>query len=161
MSRSSARLIIGGDHRSGGKWAFCVRQLYRRLAAVPDAHSNSYSNCHCHCHIYPDSDSYRYSYFDSYSHSNSYIYAYSYRNGNEHTNGWAVQLFHRHYHREHDCAWGNNTGNHCDDCATTISLPFPVSVYGQSFNSAAVSSNGAFEPNRHWRSIHLWLFTLA
>ena len=37
----------------------------------------------------------------------------------------------------------DDTGNHCDDCSTTISLPFPVSVYGQTFNSAAVSSNGA------------------
>lgn len=35
-----------------------------------------------------------------------------------------------------------DTGNHCDDCSTTISLPFPVSVYGSTFTSASVSSNG-------------------
>ena len=35
-----------------------------------------------------------------------------------------------------------DTGNHCDDCSTTIALPFPVSIYGQTFTSAAVGSNG-------------------
>src|SRR4029077_15587448 len=35
-----------------------------------------------------------------------------------------------------------DTGSHCDDCNTTIALPFPISVYGQTFNSADVSSNG-------------------
>jgi hypothetical protein len=35
-----------------------------------------------------------------------------------------------------------DTGSHCDDCNTTISFPFPVSVYGQTFNSGDVSSNG-------------------
>src|SRR5438067_1012218 len=35
-----------------------------------------------------------------------------------------------------------DTGNHCDDCFTNIAFPFPVSVYGQTFNSADVSSNG-------------------
>jgi Kelch motif/Galactose oxidase, central domain len=38
-----------------------------------------------------------------------------------------------------------DTGNHCDDCATLISLPFPVTVYGQTFTSANVSSNGALD----------------
>ncbi len=38
-----------------------------------------------------------------------------------------------------------DTGNHCDDCATLISFPFPVSVYGQTFNSANVASNGSLD----------------
>ena len=38
-----------------------------------------------------------------------------------------------------------DTGNHCDNCTTAITLPFPVSVYGQTFNTANVSSNGALE----------------
>src|SRR5207248_4654525 len=33
-------------------------------------------------------------------------------------------------------------GVHCDDCIVPISLPFPITVYGQSFSSANVSSNG-------------------
>src|SRR5262249_15795276 len=36
-------------------------------------------------------------------------------------------------------------GNHCDDCSTFISFPFPVSVYGQTFTGANVSSNGTFD----------------
>jgi hypothetical protein len=35
-----------------------------------------------------------------------------------------------------------DTGNHCDDCDTTVALPFPVSLYGLSFTSAQVGSNG-------------------
>jgi len=35
-----------------------------------------------------------------------------------------------------------DSGNHCDDCTTTISLPFPASVYGQTFLTADVASNG-------------------
>src|SRR4051812_9691281 len=38
-----------------------------------------------------------------------------------------------------------DTGNHCDDCATAITFPFPVSVYGQTFNSANVASNGSVD----------------
>ena len=37
-----------------------------------------------------------------------------------------------------------DTGNHCDDCSTVISLPFAVTLYGTSYNSAAVGSNGHF-----------------
>jgi S-layer family protein len=33
-------------------------------------------------------------------------------------------------------------GNHCDDCITTITLPFAVQLYGTSYDSAHVSSNG-------------------
>src|SRR5438034_2785296 len=33
-------------------------------------------------------------------------------------------------------------GNHCDDCVTTIALPFPYTLYDQSFTSVNLSSNG-------------------
>jgi hypothetical protein len=33
-------------------------------------------------------------------------------------------------------------GIHCDDCTTRIPLPFPVTVYDQTYSSAVVSSNG-------------------
>ena len=33
-------------------------------------------------------------------------------------------------------------GNHCDDCDTTISLPFPVMLYDQTFTTAKAGSNG-------------------
>jgi hypothetical protein len=36
-------------------------------------------------------------------------------------------------------------GNHCDDCTTTITLPFAYSLYGGSFTNANVSSNGTFQ----------------
>ncbi|MDQ2807772.1 MAG: S-layer homology domain-containing protein [Chloroflexota bacterium] len=36
-------------------------------------------------------------------------------------------------------------GNACDDCTTTIMLPFPVSLYGQTYTTAAVSSNGQLD----------------
>ncbi len=35
-----------------------------------------------------------------------------------------------------------DTGNHCDDCNTTVALPFPVRFYGQSYSSANLGSNG-------------------
>jgi hypothetical protein len=35
-----------------------------------------------------------------------------------------------------------DTGNHCDDCATNVTLPFPFQLYGQTYTSANVSSNG-------------------
>ena len=37
----------------------------------------------------------------------------------------------------------DDTGNHCDDCLTSISLPFPVNLYDQTFTSGFVGSNGA------------------
>jgi Ca2+-binding RTX toxin-like protein len=37
---------------------------------------------------------------------------------------------------------GPDVGNHCDDCTTLISFPFPVDFYGQTYTSARVSSNG-------------------
>ncbi len=33
-------------------------------------------------------------------------------------------------------------GNHCDDCQTTLTLPFAYSLYGTSFSSVTVESNG-------------------
>ena len=36
-----------------------------------------------------------------------------------------------------------DTGNHCDDCITPITLPFPVTLYDQMFTTANVGSNGA------------------
>ncbi|MCC6952275.1 MAG: hypothetical protein IT433_12635 [Phycisphaerales bacterium] len=35
-------------------------------------------------------------------------------------------------------------GNHCDDCATNIALPFPVNMYGGSYTSGYAGSNGTF-----------------
>ena len=39
----------------------------------------------------------------------------------------------------------SDTGNHCDDCTTSIALPFTYRMYGQSFNSANVGSNGTLQ----------------
>ena len=35
-----------------------------------------------------------------------------------------------------------DTGNHCDDCTTVITLPFTFQFYGQPFTQVALSSNG-------------------
>jgi hypothetical protein len=35
-----------------------------------------------------------------------------------------------------------DTGNHCDQCTTSITFPFPVTLYGTSYTTANVSSNG-------------------
>jgi hypothetical protein len=35
-----------------------------------------------------------------------------------------------------------DTGNHCDNCLTQITFPFPVTFYNSTFNQAYVSSNG-------------------
>ena len=39
-------------------------------------------------------------------------------------------------------AGGTDIGNHCDDCTTDITLPFPVSVYGTATSVASVGSDG-------------------
>ena len=36
-------------------------------------------------------------------------------------------------------------GNHCDDCTTTVSLPFPVYIYGVPYTSVNVDSNGTLQ----------------
>jgi hypothetical protein len=33
-------------------------------------------------------------------------------------------------------------GNHCDDCVSTIALPFPYTLYDQTYNTINLSSNG-------------------
>jgi hypothetical protein len=38
-----------------------------------------------------------------------------------------------------------DTGNHCDDCDTLISLPFPYILYNQTFTSVYVNSNGRLD----------------
>src|SRR5205807_568575 len=35
-----------------------------------------------------------------------------------------------------------DTGNHCDDCTTLVSLPFPFTLYDQVFTAVNLSSNG-------------------
>jgi len=39
----------------------------------------------------------------------------------------------------------DDTGNHFDDGTTPITLPFPVSIYGQSYTQAVVDSNGTLQ----------------
>src|SRR5437660_362071 len=36
----------------------------------------------------------------------------------------------------------HDTGNHCDDCVTTIALPFPYTLYGDTYTTANISSEG-------------------
>ncbi len=36
-------------------------------------------------------------------------------------------------------------GNHCDDCTTPFTLPFPVSLYGATYTSALLCSNGSIQ----------------
>jgi hypothetical protein len=36
----------------------------------------------------------------------------------------------------------DDIGNHCDDCGTAIALPFPVTLYDQTFTTATAGSNG-------------------
>ena len=38
-----------------------------------------------------------------------------------------------------------DTGNHCDDCATEVTPPFPLTVYGQTFSTINVASNGSLD----------------
>ncbi|MDQ2806925.1 MAG: hypothetical protein M3Z04_08455, partial [Chloroflexota bacterium] len=35
-----------------------------------------------------------------------------------------------------------DTGNHCDDCHTGLTLPFPVTLYDQTYSTAQAGSNG-------------------
>ncbi len=36
----------------------------------------------------------------------------------------------------------DDTGNHCDDCTTPITLPFTVNLFGEEYTTAIISSNG-------------------
>src|SRR5256886_1686941 len=38
-----------------------------------------------------------------------------------------------------------DTGSHCDDCDTVVTLPFPFQLYGQGFVAVNVSSNGRLD----------------
>ena len=38
-----------------------------------------------------------------------------------------------------------DVGNHCDDCATPVTFPFPVTVYGSTYTSAYVTDNGSLQ----------------
>jgi hypothetical protein len=40
---------------------------------------------------------------------------------------------------------GTDIRNHCDDCSSPIALPFPVTVYDQTFTAATISSNGTVQ----------------
>jgi hypothetical protein len=40
---------------------------------------------------------------------------------------------------------GTDIGNHCDDCSTLITLPFPVNVYGTPVSVAYAGSNGTLQ----------------
>ena len=39
----------------------------------------------------------------------------------------------------------DDIGNHCDDCNTTVTLPFPVTIYGTPYTSVNAGSNGLLE----------------
>jgi hypothetical protein len=38
-----------------------------------------------------------------------------------------------------------DTGNHCDDCNTAVTLPFPFTLYDQTYTAVNVSSNGRLD----------------
>ena len=40
---------------------------------------------------------------------------------------------------------GADIGNHCDDCATLVNLPFPVNIYGTPISLAYAGSNGTLQ----------------
>jgi hypothetical protein len=40
---------------------------------------------------------------------------------------------------------GADIGNHCDDCATLVNLPFPVNIYGVPISLAYAGSNGTLQ----------------
>jgi hypothetical protein len=42
-------------------------------------------------------------------------------------------------------AGGTDIGNHCDDCATLINLPFPVNIYGAPISLVYAGSNGSLQ----------------
>jgi len=38
-----------------------------------------------------------------------------------------------------------DTGNHCDDCTTDVSFPFPLAFYGTQYTGGKVTSNGSLQ----------------
>ncbi len=53
-------------------------------------------------------------------------------------------------------AGGTDIGNHCDDCTTDITLPFPVSVYGTSTSVASVGSDGDIHFTGPYNKLFFW-----
>jgi hypothetical protein len=43
-----------------------------------------------------------------------------------------------------------DVGNHCDDCTTTIGLPFPYKLYGTTYTSVDAGSNGTLQFASSW-----------
>src|SRR6476661_190329 len=55
-------------------------------------------------------------------------------------------------------AGGTDIGNHCDDCTTDITLPFPVSVYGHAPTSvASVGSDGDIHFTGPYNKLFWWM----
>ena len=53
---------------------------------------------------------------------------------------------------------GTDIGNHCDDCTTDITLPFPVSVYGHAPTSvASVGSDGDIHFTGPYNKLFWWM----
>ena len=102
-----------------------------------------------------------------YSHSNSYGHSYSYRDIHPDTNADSRSYCLRPQPRQRQLSRPRqrrlrlaapsytitnsagtlvpgvtDIGNHCDDCGTLISLPFPVGLYGNTFTTATAGSNG-------------------
>jgi len=48
----------------------------------------------------------------------------------------------------------NDIGNHCDDCVTNLTLPFPVTVYGTPRTTANAGSNGMLNFNSTQQNIY-------
>ncbi len=106
---------------------------------------NSDSNAHGLAKRYAYCSCYRYTYCSR--------YGYTYGDGNRDTNR-NTKLhtgLHIHIGDRNASAGSHDTGNHCDDCTTVISLPFSVTLYDQTFTSANVGSNGilAFGTNNN------------
>ena len=69
--------------------------------------------------------------------SNGYSNSYSYAN--------AVRSILDNLGHSSDRAGTTDTGNHCDDCDTTVDLPFPFRLYDITFDFVQVSSNGRLD----------------
>src|SRR3954466_11572867 len=54
-------------------------------------------------------------------------------------------------------AGGTDIGNHCDDCTTDITLPFPVTVYGATTSVASVGSDGDIHFTGPYNKLFWWM----
>src|SRR5881392_2620215 len=52
---------------------------------------------------------------------------------------------------------GTDIGNHCDDCTTDITLPFPVTVYGTTTSVASVGSDGDLHFTGPYNKLFWWM----